>query len=118
MWIAAALLELTLHEADSIKAKRRVVRSIKDRLRARFNVAVAEVDDHDDWHSICIGLSTVGSDPRHIHERLRKALRFVEGLGLAEVVGDDVIVVRLDELESTEEDPAEGDDVPASWREE
>jgi uncharacterized protein YlxP (DUF503 family) len=116
MLIAAALLELTVHEADSIKAKRRVVRSLKDRLRARFNVAVAEVDDLDDRHSICLGLTTVGSDARHLRERLAKAIRYAESLGLAELTGDDILVARLDQIEAAE--PEDPDDLPHSWSDE
>jgi uncharacterized protein YlxP (DUF503 family) len=104
MWIAAALIELELAEAESIKAKRRVVRSIKDRLRQRFNVSVAEVAAHDERHAICIGCVQVGIDARRLRAQLEGAVRFVESLGLAEVVGDDVTVVRLDELAEFDED--------------
>jgi uncharacterized protein YlxP (DUF503 family) len=117
MLIAAALLELALGEAGSLKDKRRVVRAVKDRLRARFNVAVAEVDDQDERHSICLGLATVGGDPRHLRARLEKAIRYVEGLGLAEVIGDDVLVARLDEVPALDEAEDE-DTVPSAWSEE
>ncbi len=113
MLIAAALIELALPEAESLKARRRVARSVKDRLRRKFNVAVAEIDNLDDWHSICLGCVTLGRDPRHLRERLEKAIRFVDGLGLAELVADDVMVMRIDELDEVEESGA--DEPPASW---
>lgn len=117
MLIAAALIELSLPQADSIKAKRRVVKSLKDRLRQRFNISVAEVADQDDRHSICIGCVMVGSEPRRLRQTIEKALRYVESLGLAEVVGDDVAILRLDELEEIEEaDASATDELPASWR--
>jgi uncharacterized protein YlxP (DUF503 family) len=99
MLIAAALIELRLEEADSIKAKRRVVNAVKDRLRRRYNVSVAEVAEHDDRHDICIGCVAVGVDPRHLRAKLDKIVRFVESMGLADLVSDDVTVVRIDELE-------------------
>ena len=115
MLIAAALIELTLPEAESIKARRRVARSVKDRIRQRFNVSVAEVADQDERHSVVIGCVMVGVDPRHLRDAMEKLVRYVESLGLAEVVGDDVTVVRLDEVEELE-----GDDesLPEAWGEE
>ena len=107
MLIGAVLFELELAEAESIKDKRKVVRSVRDRLRRRFNVSVAEVSAHDDRHSICIGCVKLGLEARGLREQLERIVRYVEGLGLAAVVGDDVTVVRLDEL--TEID-GEGDE--------
>ena len=104
MLIAAALIELALPEAETIKARRRVARSVKDRIRQRFNVSVAEVADQDERHSVCIGCVMVGVDPRHLREAMEKIVRYVESLGIAEVVADDVTVVRLDEVEELGED--------------
>ena len=109
MLIAAALIELSLPEAETIKARRRVARSVKDRIRQRFNVSVAEVADQDERHSVCIGCVMVGVDPRHLREAMEKIVGYVEGLGIAEVVADDITVVRLDEVEELDED----DDVDA-----
>ena len=104
MLIAAALLELELAEADSIKAKRRVVNAIKDRVRRRFNVSVAEVSAHDERHSICIGCVKVGVEAKHLREQMEKIVRTVESFGLAELVSDDVTIVRLDEVEEVDDD--------------
>ena len=106
MLIGAILIELELQQASSIKDKRKVVRSVKDRLRQRFNVSVAEVSAHDDRHSICLGCVKVGVNARGLREQLQGVVRFVESLGLAEVVGDDVSVVRLEELTEVEDDDA------------
>jgi uncharacterized protein YlxP (DUF503 family) len=103
MLIAAALIELHLAEADSIKAKRRVVRAVRDRVASRFRISVAEVADQDDRHSICIGCAKVGIDARHLRASMEKVIRYVDELGLAELVGDDVIVAQLDELEPVED---------------
>ena len=107
MLISAALIELSLPETETIKDRRRVARSIKDRVRQRFNVSVAEVADQDERDSICIGCVMVGVDPRHLREGMDKVIRYVESLGLAEVVADDVVVVRLDEVEELEDDEDE-----------
>ncbi|MEE8312979.1 MAG: DUF503 domain-containing protein [Myxococcota bacterium] len=102
MRIAAALIELSLPDAETIKAKRRVSNAVKSKLRQRFNLSTAEVADHDDRHSLCIGCVMVGVDPRHLRSQMEKAIRYVESLGLAEVIGDDIAVLRLDELEEEE----------------
>jgi hypothetical protein len=113
MLIAAALIELALPEAETIKARRRVARSVKDRIRQRFNVSCAEVADQDERHSVVIGCVMVGVDPRHLRDGMEKVVRYVESLGVAEVVSDDVTVLRIDELEELEDDT---DAVPAAWR--
>jgi len=102
MRIGAALIELYLPDAESLKARRRVARSVADRLRQRFRVSVAELGDAEDRHCVQLGLALVGSEAAELRSRLEKMVRFVEGLGLAEVVADDVIVARLDELEQEE----------------
>lgn len=116
MLIAAAMIELALPEADSIKAKRRVAQAVKARLRQRFNLSVAEVAAHDDRHAVCIGCVMVGVNPRHLRTQMEKVIRFVEGLGLAEVVGDDIVIARLDEIDEVE--PDEEDELPPSWSQE
>ena len=113
MLIAAALIELALPEAETIKARRRVARSLKDRVRRRFNVSIAEVADQDERHSVCIGCVMVGVDPRHLRDAMEKIVRYVESLGVAEVVADDVTVVRLDEVEEL---PDDEDAEPEDWR--
>ena len=112
MLIAASLIELALPGTETIKERRRVARSIKDRIRQRFNVSVAEVADQDERDSICIGCVMVGVDPRHLREGMEKVVRYVESLGV-EVVADDVTVVRIDELEELDDDV---DAAPAAWR--
>lgn len=54
-------LELRIAEAHSLKEKRQVVKSLKDRLRHRFNVSVAEVDYLDMWQSALLAVSVVSS---------------------------------------------------------
>jgi uncharacterized protein YlxP (DUF503 family) len=109
MLIAAALIELELHEAESIKAKRRVLQAVKARVERRFKVSIAEIADHDDRHSICLGCVKVGVDPVHLRAGMDKLIRFVESLGLAELVDEDVIVARIDEFEAVDADgEAEG----------
>ena len=67
--IAFLTLELSIEAAQSLKDKRQVVRSLKDRLRASFNVAVAEIEASDLWNRATIGVVSV-SDSRDYLEGL------------------------------------------------
>jgi uncharacterized protein len=108
MLIAAVLIELELGRTDSIKEKRRVVKSILSRVEQRFRVSVAEVADQDHRSSICIGCVKVGIDPHKLRSQMHKVIRFVESLGLAELVSDEVTVATLAELAEVD-DPADVD---------
>lgn len=73
MPIGLLTLEIHLPEAHSLKEKRRVVRKIKDRLRARFNVAVAELDHQDLWQRARLGVVSLANDEEAV-ERLLQAV--------------------------------------------
>jgi uncharacterized protein YlxP (DUF503 family) len=75
-----ALLTLDIHvpHAQSLKDKRMVVRSVKDRLRSKFNVAVAEVDHQDLWQRAQLSVVTVGSDENYLNQMLQHALEEAE----------------------------------------
>ena len=72
--IEVGVLQVTLHltSSHSLKEKRHVVRSIKDRLRGRFNISIAEVDDQDVWQTITLGVATVSNDAKHISGLLQQ----------------------------------------------
>ena len=78
--VVIALLTLDIHipHAHSLKDKRMVVRSLKDRLRAKFNVAVSEVDHQDLWQRSQISVVTVGSDESFLHKVLEQAAEEAE----------------------------------------
>jgi len=69
MPIAYLTLELRIEGAHSLKDKRQAVRSVKDRLRNTFNVAVAEIDSTDLWQRATIGIVSI-SDSRDYLEGL------------------------------------------------
>jgi uncharacterized protein YlxP (DUF503 family) len=69
--IAFLTIELSIEAAQSLKDKRQVVRSLKDRLRAHFNVAVAELDPSSLWNRATIGVVSV-SDSRDYLDGLMK----------------------------------------------
>jgi uncharacterized protein YlxP (DUF503 family) len=74
MPIGLLTLELHLAEARSLKDKRQVLRSLKDRLRASYNVAVAELDFEDTWQRSVVGVVTLSNEEQHVEEALQKVL--------------------------------------------
>jgi uncharacterized protein len=70
------LLTLDIHipDAQSLKDKRQVLRSLKDKLRREFNVAVAELDHHDAWQRSIVGVVTLSNEEKHVRESLQKVL--------------------------------------------
>jgi uncharacterized protein len=69
--IGALTLEIQLEEAYSLKDKRNVVRSLKDRLRTRFNVSVAEIDGHGTWNRAVVAAVTVSKDREYAEQLLQ-----------------------------------------------
>ncbi len=76
--VALGTVELHLPEVDSLKGKRHVLKGLKEKVRHRFEVAVAEVDHHDTWQRTTLAVACVSHDPRHANEVVSKALDFIE----------------------------------------
>ena len=66
-------------ENMSLKGKRQVVKSITSRVRNKFNVAVAEVDDNDVWQLATIGICCISNSNRHTNEVLSRVVDFIIG---------------------------------------
>lgn len=81
MIIGVLTVELRLGEANSLKDKRRVIKSIIERIKNRFNVSVAEVDEQDAWQRCVIGIAFVSCEKVHAHQVLAAVVRFIEGQG-------------------------------------
>ena len=76
--VAVGTLELHLPDVDSLKGKRHVLKGLKERVRQRFEVAVAEVDHHDLWQRATLAVAAVSHDGRHANEVVSKAMDFIE----------------------------------------
>lgn len=88
--VALGLVELHLPDVLSLKDKRHVLKGLKQKVRARFEVAVAEVDHQDTWQRATLAVAYVSGDSRHANEVVSKAMDFieanVEGMVVAETV--------------------------------
>lgn len=77
MVVATVRVELHLSESNSLKAKRSVLNSLKERIRSKFNVSVAEVDHMDLWQRSAIGVALVTNDRRYADEVLSKVVDLI-----------------------------------------
>jgi len=64
--VGLCLVEIHLPASRSLKDKRRVIRHLKDRIRAKFNIAVAEVDHQDLWQRATLGMVSIASSPEPV----------------------------------------------------
>ena len=85
MPIATLTLELGIEHAQSLKDRRQVVRSLKDKLRHGFNISVAELDDAMVWNRATLGVVAISSSAAYLAGQLREvesaARRIAVGLG-------------------------------------
>ena len=91
------VLRITLHlpAPGSLKSKRHLLRSAIDRVKAKFNVSIAEVGDNDLWQRSVIGVTAVGNDHAFVNETLDKVADFVASMhgGQILVTGRDLEIV-------------------------
>jgi len=93
--VGVAVIEIHVEDAQSLKAKRGVVRSISQRLRNRFNVSVGEVGGQGTWQRATLGVSMTGSDETGIRRALENAVGFVEDMHVAQVIACEVETLRM-----------------------
>ena len=80
MPIGLLTLEIYIPDARSLKDKRQVIRSLKDRLRRQFNIAIAELDHQETWQRAVVGEVSISADTRHLEESLEKVANESERL--------------------------------------
>ncbi len=83
--IGILLVLLHIPAAQSLKDKRMVLKSLKDRVRLKFNVSIAELDREDKWQLATCGISMIGNDRRYIDRCLQNILSFIESADGAQV---------------------------------
>jgi len=78
MIIGVRTFDLNIPGCRSLKEKRFVVKSIRDKIRSRFNVSVAEVDYLDKWQRTAISIATINQNKSYVNGLLDKVLEVVE----------------------------------------
>ena len=70
-------VRLHIPASQSLKEKRRIIKSIISRLRNQYNISIAEVDDYDLWQMATLGISCVSNSRQHVDEMINKILNFI-----------------------------------------
>lgn len=87
MTVGIARITLFIAGSHSLKEKRMVIRRVKDLVRQKFNVSIAEVGANDLWQKAVLGITLCGNDGRFVESALDEVLGFVRGK--AEVTGEE-----------------------------
>jgi uncharacterized protein YlxP (DUF503 family) len=92
MLIGTLRVRLVIREARTLKDKRQVVSSIKDKLRNHFNISVAEVDELDNRQLAVLGIAMVSNETQHLRKALAQVLEAVRSHPVAELVDHELEV--------------------------
>ena len=84
--VGVLVIEIIIYSSSSLKEKRLVLKSIKDRLRNKYNVAVSEISFHDKWQRSCLGIATVSNQHAHLEESLQQIFRYLDSADSYEIV--------------------------------
>lgn len=86
MFVGISQLELFIPASGSLKSKRFVLKSIKTKIRNKFNVSIAEVENNDKWQRASLGVSIISNDKKIIDSTFSQILTFIESDGRVEVI--------------------------------
>ena len=93
MRIGVLRVYFSILSAASLKEKRMVMRSLKDRLASRFNVSVAEIGCNDEWKLGELGIATVGNETAFVNSSVEKIKNFILGDPRIRIIEADVEII-------------------------
>ena len=93
MTIGFFQLELYLPNTHSLKDKRSIITRIRNLVRNKFNVSIAELDYHDKWGKALVGILTLNSDKKIVLSTLNRAEKFIEANFDVQVVGSKIEIL-------------------------
>lgn len=93
MIVATCSLDLMIYESYSLKDKRRVLKSIIERIKSRFNVSIAEIDLNDKWQNAIIGFACVTNDKKHANQIVSKVINFIDQDGRVEILEQNIEIL-------------------------
>lgn len=96
MFVAVMTVEFALHGNDNLKAKRRVANSLKQKVRNRFNVAVAEAGTEDSLTRLRLAVTSISNSESHLRSRMDKCALMMEAVCPEEMTDSEVEVYALD----------------------
>ena len=76
--IVVLLVDLYIPSAQSLKERRMVLKSLKDKIRTKFNVSIAQLDTQDKWQTATLGIAMIGNDNRYLDSCMQNILSLIE----------------------------------------
>jgi len=76
--VGVLIIDIMIRTSASLKEKRYVLKSIKDKLKHKFNVSVAELDFQDKWQRSQLGIALISNEFSHVEKSLQKVFRFLD----------------------------------------
>jgi len=95
MVVGIGKIVFRIHDCNSLKEKRKIVKAITSRLRNNFNASVAEVGANDIHQRAEIGFALAGNDRMVINSKIDKMFNMADSLGLAEIIDTDMEIMSL-----------------------
>lgn len=86
MIIGICTCEIYIFNANSLKSKRSVVKSIIEKSKNRFNISIAEVGENDKWQKSIVAFSTISNDQRLVEETIEKVINFFDSYSEIEII--------------------------------
>ena len=86
MIIGICTCEIFIFNANSLKSKRSVVKSIIEKSKNRFNISIAEVGENDKWQKSIIAFSTISNDQKIVEETIEKVINFFHSYSEIEII--------------------------------
>ncbi len=86
MTLGLLTVDLHIPMSRSLKGKRRVLKSLRETVRNRFNISIAEVDHHDKWQRAVLAIACVAMRSSEVHRLLNRVLQFIEDNGESELI--------------------------------
>ena len=79
-------MDLHLPGSGSLKSKRHILKSLKERIKKNFNVSISEIDYHDFWQRSLLGVAVVSRDAQFAHQVLSKVVDFIRSETRVELI--------------------------------
>lgn len=99
MVVGVCRLVFHFPDSGSLKAKRKYLRRIIERVRAKFNAGISEVGAQDSWQKAIVGLVVAGNENAHVQSMIDTITRFIEDLYLGQLVNREVDILHYNEDE-------------------
>lgn len=93
MIVGACTIRLMIYEANSLKDKRHVVKSIIGKINSRYNVSIAEIDLNEKWRSSVIGFACVSNDTVHVRQTIDSVIKFIDRNSEVEIIDYDIEIL-------------------------